>query len=134
MQEWPRRSRGTCHDEARLRFEPISLSYPSPLLVVATEESGDLPATLYLVDVHTGNLVLQVDELLGLETGLDMANGAGPVTPGEMPVFERPTGIDRDGDPTLASAVGSTDRPAAAPSSQSVHRTGADRLRAACCR
>ncbi len=89
----------------RLRFESISPSFPNPLLVFATEESGGLPSSLYLVDVNTGNVALEVSDLLGLETGLDLANGRGPVTPGELPVFPRPTGIDRDGDPTQIRAV-----------------------------
>jgi hypothetical protein len=89
----------------RLRFESISPSFPNPLLVFATEESDGLPSSLYLVSVSTGQVALEVSDLLGLETGLDLANGRGPVTPGELPVFPRPTGMDRDGDPTQIRAV-----------------------------
>jgi hypothetical protein len=86
---------------ARLRFEPIDLSYPNPLLVVATEMTTLALATLYLVDMNTGSLVVEANDLLGLETGIDMTSGAGPVTPGEIPEFPgSPIGVDLDGDPT----------------------------------
>lgn len=87
--------------DARLRFELTAGLPGDRVMAVATAGVGALPATLYIADVPTGAIILELDDLLGLETGLDMVNGNGPVTPGDMPVFHRPTGIDRDGDPTL---------------------------------
>lgn len=87
--------------DARLRFELTAGLPGDRVMVIATAGVGALPATLYIADVPTGAIILELDNLLGLETGLDMVNGSGPVTPGDMPAFHRPTGIDRDGDPTL---------------------------------
>jgi hypothetical protein len=87
--------------DARLRFELTAGLPGDRVMAIATAGVGALPATLYLADVPTGAIILELDNLLGLETGLDMVTGNGPVTPGDMPVFHWPTGIDRDGDPTL---------------------------------
>jgi hypothetical protein len=86
----------------RLRFELTAGLPGDRVLALATTGVGALPASLYLVDVPTGNIIVERNDLLGLETGLDMANGNGPVTPGDMPDFLLPTGVDRDGDPTIA--------------------------------
>ncbi|UCF04051.1 MAG: T9SS type A sorting domain-containing protein [bacterium] len=87
--------------DARLRFELTAGLPGDRVMAIATAGVGALPATLYLADVPTGSIILELNDLLGLETGLDMVTGNGPVTPGDMPVFWWPTGIDRDPDPTL---------------------------------
>jgi len=104
----------------RLRFELTSGLPGDRVLALATNHVGALPASLYLMDIPTGNIILERNDLLGLETGLDMATGNGPVTPGAMPDFLLPTGIDRDGDPTIAwrdtpmAAAAGTPKPALA--------------------
>jgi len=84
----------------RLRFEDV----PSigRHLAMATQQRGGLPATLYFVRVANGIITTQFNNLLGLETGLDMANGRGAITPGNPPSGTVTPGFDADTDPTLA--------------------------------
>jgi hypothetical protein len=53
------------------------------------------------VDVPTGNILVEKNDVLGLETGLDMVHGRGPATPGPALLFPRSTAVDHDVDPTL---------------------------------
>jgi len=102
-----------------LRFESTLGPPGIPLFVVATEPSGVLPGSLYLADPATGTIALQWNDVPGIETGLDMANALGPVTPVPLPTFPRPTGLDEDGDPTLLlpPAVGAVREVAGEPGS-----------------
>jgi hypothetical protein len=87
---------------ARLRFE-IAAGLPGDrVLVVATDAEGAVMGSLYMVDLPTANLLIEKNDVLGLETGLDMTSGNGPVTPGVFPAFPRLTGVDHDVDPTIA--------------------------------
>ncbi len=84
----------------RLRFEEV----PSVgrYLAMATKQRGGLPATLYFVRVVNGTIAILYNNLLGLEPGLDMANGRGAITPGNPPSGTLTPGFDADTDPTLA--------------------------------
>jgi hypothetical protein len=94
--------------EARLRFELMAGPPGDSVLAFATDKVTTFPASLYLVDIPSGNIIIEHNNLLGLETGLDLVNGHGPITPGDMPFFLQPTGLDWDGDPTLVWITGST--------------------------
>jgi hypothetical protein len=90
--------------QARLRFELADGLPGDRVLAVAGEGP---PATLLLVDLPTGNVILEKNDVLGLETGLDLVAGSGPLKPGPgwASLFPRFTGFDRDGDPTLMWAT-----------------------------
>jgi hypothetical protein len=107
---------------ARLRFEDV----PSlgRYLAMATQQRGSLPATLYFVRVSNGIIAMQYNDLLGLETGLDMANGRGAITPGNPPAGAVTPGFDADTDPTLAwiSATSAVPHPGPPPASPSTLR------------
>jgi hypothetical protein len=96
---------------ARLRCEHITAA--ARLLVVATPEVGVLPATLYTVHGGTGDVLFQLDDVYGLETGLDMTNGTGHVTTGNPPLAGIAPGSDPDTDPTLIGLVASSAVPEA---------------------
>jgi hypothetical protein len=84
----------------RVRFQEIPSIPEERKLVVATQELGAIPATLYFFG-STGDLELDLDDVWGLETGLDMANSAGPIRFSNPPGTLVP-GQDADTDPTLA--------------------------------
>jgi hypothetical protein len=92
--------------DARLRFHPVPQE--GRYLVMATQTTTLLPGTLAFVRVSTGIVDFAFDDLLGLETGLDMASKTGPVTTGDPPVPSLP-GTDFDTDPTLGWASTATD-------------------------
>jgi hypothetical protein len=94
--------------DARLRFEIVAGPVGDSVLAFATDKVTTFPASLYLVDIPSGSIIAEYNDLLGLETGLDLVNGHGPITPGDMPLFMRPTGLDWDVDPTLVWITGST--------------------------
>jgi len=83
----------------RVRFQEIPSIPEERKLVVATPEVGALPATLYFFG-SSGDLELDFDDVLGLETGLDMANAGGPIRLANPPGGLVP-GQDADTDPTL---------------------------------
>lgn len=112
---------------ARLRFE-ITAGPPGDVVLALATETTAVPATLYFVDLATGNVLVELDDLWGLETGVDLAAGSGPVTPEPepAPAFPRATGFDGDGDPTLAwvtapAAVAEEPVTAAPPSRIQIH-------------
>jgi len=94
-------------DAARIRFETTPGLPGDRVLVMATDTFGGVDGSLYFVDIPTATVLLEKDDVLGLETGLDMITGAGPVKPGAFPFFPRPTSVDHDGDPTLTWDVAS---------------------------
>ncbi len=94
-------------DDARLRFETTPGLPGDRVLVMATDTYGTVDGSLYFVDIPTATVLVEKDDVLGLETGLDMITGAGPVKPGAFPFFPRITRVDHDGDPTLAWDVAS---------------------------
>jgi hypothetical protein len=108
----------------RLRFELTAGPPGNRVLALATQVAGALPASLYLVDLVTGDVVLEKHDGFGLEGGLDMVNGRGPVTPEpeRMPVFPRATGFDPDSDPTLmwVTAPAPVQDPAPVPAAKAV--------------
>lgn len=85
---------------ARVRFEPFGDHVAIPL-IVATPAAGALPATLYFFEASTGFLDTKFEDVLGLETGLDMASGRGPIIKPNPPASSIPAGQDADTDPTL---------------------------------
>jgi hypothetical protein len=92
--------------DARLRFHPVPQE--GRYLVMATQLTSVLPGTLAFVRVATGNIDFAFPDLLGLESGLDMASKAGPVTTGNPPL-DPFAGADFDTDPTLGWAGTATD-------------------------
>jgi hypothetical protein len=84
---------------ARLRFEEV----PSVgrYLVVATARRGGLPASLAFVRFGNGTVASLLPDVLGLEPGLDLGNGRGPVVPANPPNDGVVPGFDADTDPTL---------------------------------
>jgi hypothetical protein len=90
--------------DARLRFELTAGLPGDRVLAMVTRASGLLPSSFYLIDIPTGDIIIEKNDLLGLELGLDMVNGQGPVTPGEFPFFILATGLDLDPDSTLVVA------------------------------
>jgi len=70
--------------DARLRFELTAGLPGDRVLAMVTRASGLLPSSFYLIDIPTGDIIIEKNDLLGLELGLDMVNGQGPVTPGEL--------------------------------------------------
>jgi hypothetical protein len=88
---------------ARMRFEEVP---DQTSLVVATAGwMGSSPSLYFIGDDPLGHVALEQTDVLGLETGLDMADGRGPVTPVNQPYFGTPEGFDADSDPTLAWIV-----------------------------
>jgi FlgD Ig-like domain len=91
---------------ARLRFELVPA--PGPHLAVAAQAEGATPSTLHFFDAATGTLAEEFANVLGLETGLDMATSRGPARLANPPGPGVPPGQDADTDPTLAWAAGPT--------------------------
>ena len=85
---------------ARLRIE----DFPSTARVaMATPSARGLPSSLYfLTDSPLGQIVLKQNDLLGLETGLDMADGRGEISQDWQPNQSKTAGQDGDSDPTVA--------------------------------
>ncbi len=95
--------------DARLRFEMTAGLPGDRVLAFATDMvPTTMTSSLYLVDLPTGSIILERNDLLGLETGLDLNCGSGPITPGDLPWFLLPTGVDFDRDPTLVWLTGSS--------------------------
>jgi hypothetical protein len=86
-------------DEARLRFEEV----PSvgPYVIVAV--GSDSPPRLDFFRAATAQLARSVVDLLGLETGLDLAAGSGSLESLDPPRSSVPSNFagDTDTDPTL---------------------------------
>lgn len=91
--------------EGRLRFQVTAGLPGHRVLAIVTEAYRALPASLYLVDIPTAHILVEENDLWGLEPGLDMANGGGPLKPGVIPFFPRFTSVDLDPDPTYAIAI-----------------------------
>jgi hypothetical protein len=86
-------------ESARLRFEPFP-TLATLRLIVATKELGVLPSALYFILAGTGFKEFEFANVLGLETGLDLASGRGPIVLTDPPGALAP-GQDADTDPTL---------------------------------
>jgi FlgD Ig-like domain len=86
-------------ESARLRFEPFP-TLATLRLIVATKELGGLPSALYFILAGTGFKEFEFADVLGLETGLDLASGRGPIVLTDPPGAPLP-GQDADTDPTL---------------------------------
>jgi hypothetical protein len=88
------------HDEARVRFEPVPSLGPH---VAVAQGRGVIPGKLYFVHALDAALVSQIDGVLGLETGLDMADGRGSLESANPPDSYVTPGVstDTDTDPTL---------------------------------
>jgi hypothetical protein len=84
----------------RIRFEPVPLNPDGRILAVPTRTNAALPPKLYFFKTDTGGMVASFD-LLGLETGLDLANGRGPTIHANPPEAGVRFGYDADTDPTL---------------------------------
>jgi hypothetical protein len=89
---------------ARLRCQPVTAG--ARILVFATPEvEAAMPATLYTVHGITGEVLTEIDEVYGLETGLDLNNGAGQVTTDNAPWLGIAQGFDGDTDPTHVTGM-----------------------------
>lgn len=84
----------------RLRFETVP-SPGGPELVVAAGQDQAPNADLYFFRASNGVLLLHFNDVIGLESGLDLANGRGPIARGNPPEFGTPPGFDADTDPTI---------------------------------
>ncbi len=84
---------------ARVRFEPFP-TLLAPRLIVATKSLGALTPSLYFILAVGGDKELEFTDVLGLETGLDLASGRGPIVHTDPPGNVVP-GQDADTDPTL---------------------------------
>jgi hypothetical protein len=85
---------------ARLRIQEVPTN---ARLAIATRAGHGQPASLYFVGTNPlGTIVSKTTDLLGLETGLDMACGRGQISHDWEPNVESTPGQDGDSDPTLA--------------------------------
>lgn len=84
----------------RLRFEPVP-GPGGPVLVMAAGQDQAPLADLYFFRASDGGLLAQFGDVRGLESGLDLANGRGPIARGNPPAFSTPAGFDADTDPTV---------------------------------
>ena len=96
---------------ARLRFELVPVSAGEPTLILATRKTDTVPASLRFFWATFGGQILGLEDVLGLESGLDMANGRGSATPGNQPYDLVEGGYDVDTDPTLGDVTISTGLP-----------------------
>ncbi len=96
--------------EARLRYEPVPGLPGDWVVTFATDKTTSISPGLYAADIPTGDLVVQVEDLLGLEAGLDMTTQVEPMSFGETPFYRYgyATGLDPDGDPTMVWISGSS--------------------------
>lgn len=91
---------------ARLRFESVPTVASGRVLVVATQAPNPAtPGSLHLFRTSDGSQIIALNDVLGLETGLDMASGRGPMIAANPPAVALTAGYDADTDPTLAWLV-----------------------------
>ncbi len=96
---------------ARLRFELVPVTAGEPTLILATRETESVAASLRFFWATFGGHIGGFEDVLGLESGLDLANGRGSATPGNPPYTFTEGGYDADTDPTLSSMTISTGLP-----------------------
>ena len=93
---------------ANLRFEVVPNAAVGRVLAAITPAVGAAPSKAYAFRTSDG-ISIGSFSLLGLESGVDMANGRGPVIRANPPEPDVPSGFESDTDPTFAwdiAAVG----------------------------
>ena len=89
---------------AQLRFEPTPAVPAGRVLVVPVKKVGLTPASIFAFKTTDG-LMIGNFTVLGLQTGLDLVTGRGPMITQDPPAFGVASGFDEDTDPTQATGV-----------------------------
>ncbi|MCB1164138.1 hypothetical protein KDL67_15725 [bacterium] len=90
---------------ARLRFEFVQQTAVTPTLLVATDATGAVPASLQMLSMVTGFRFVGFDDLHGVLPGLDLADGRGALAADVQPAAELSPGADADADPVTVEST-----------------------------